>query len=99
MTMTTEPNTDLGMDDARSVLAAIRGSRHREIVEQADQLSLAVAWAAMHSVDSIDDGGACFGDTPIAIAGEGAPLVAEFSLAEFALAMGLPTEARKGVRR
>ena len=36
-----------------------------------------------------------FGDTGIAVAGPGAPLVAEFSVAEFAAAIGLPSEAGK----
>ena len=34
-----------------------------------------------------------FGDTAIPVAGPGAPLVAEFSVAEFAAAIGQPTEA------
>ena len=34
-----------------------------------------------------------FGDTAVPIAGPGAPLVAEFSVAEFAAAVGMTTEA------
>jgi hypothetical protein len=37
----------------------------------------------------------CFGDTGIPVAGPGAPLVLEFSVAEFAAALGLPTETGK----
>ncbi len=50
----------------------------------------------MHSTDSIHDA-ACdwYGDHPIPVAGPGAPLVAEFSIAEFATAIGLPTEVGK----
>ena len=50
----------------------------------------------MHSVDSIDDA-ACdwYGNQPIPVSGEGAPLVAEFSIAEFAVALGLSTETGK----
>ncbi len=36
-----------------------------------------------------------FGDTAVPLAGPGAPLVAEFSIAEFAAAVGLSTEAGK----
>src|SRR6187549_3298278 len=36
-----------------------------------------------------------FGDTPVPVAGPGAPLVAEFCVAEFAAAVGLPTETGK----
>jgi hypothetical protein len=36
-----------------------------------------------------------FGDTPIPLAGPGAPLIAEFSVAEFGAAVGMTTEAGK----
>ena len=53
----------------------------------------------MHPVESIDAAETVhlrgFGDTAIPVAGPGAPLVAEFSVAEFAAAIGLPTEAGK----
>ena len=53
----------------------------------------------MHSVDSIDQAATVwdrtYGDTGITVAGPGAPLVAEFSVAEFAAAVGLATEAGK----
>ena len=59
----------------------------------------AVSWAAMHSTDSIDDAASwwehTFGDLAMPLAGPGAPLVAEFSVAEFAAAVGLSTEAGK----
>ena len=59
----------------------------------------AVTWAAMHSTDSIDEAASwwehMFGDEAMPLAGPGAPLVAEFSVAEFAAAVGLSTEAGK----
>ena len=36
-----------------------------------------------------------YGDTPVPVAGPGAPLVAEFAVAEFAAAVGMPTETGK----
>ena len=51
-------------------------------------------WADLHPAESIDDA-VRFGDPPLAIAGAGAPLVAEFCVAEFAAAVGLPTEIGK----
>ena len=39
------------------------------------------------------------GETGIPVAGPGAPLVAEFSVTEFAAAIGLPTEAGQGLPR
>ncbi len=84
------------LDTAAAVLQFVRGRRADADAAEADLLKAAVDWAAMHSVDSIDDA-ACdwYGDQPIHIAGPGAPLVAEFSVAEFATAVGLSTEAGK----
>ena len=50
----------------------------------------------MHSTDSLEDA-ACdwYGDQPIPVAGPGAPLVAEFSIAELATALGVPSEVGK----
>ena len=66
---------------------------------EADLLQLAVHWAITHPAESIEEAETIrlrsFGDTAIPLAGPGAPLVAEFSLAEFAAAIGLPTEAGK----
>ena len=53
----------------------------------------------MHSTDSIDDAATIaegrYGDTGMPVAGEGAPLVAEFAITEFAAAIGLSTDAGK----
>lgn len=84
----------LEVDSPSAVLAAARQSRSNADREEANLLRLAVDWAAMHSVDSIQDA-ACFGDCPLPVAGPGAPLVAEFSIHEFANAIGLPTEVGK----
>ena len=40
-----------------------------------------------------------YGDTGVPVAGPGAPLVAEFSVAEFAAALGLSTDAGRGLPR
>ena len=60
-------------------------------------MQAAVDWAAMHSTDSIDDAAAIWhpscGEHGVPIAGEGAPLIAEFSVAEFAAAVGQSTDA------
>ena len=64
---------------------------------EADLLQAAVTWAAMHSVDSIEDAATIcegrYGDTGMPVAGEGAPLVAEFAITEFAAAIGVSTDA------
>jgi len=84
----------LEVDDPSAVLAAVRFERSIADQAEANLLRLAVAWAAMHSVDSIEEA-ACFADAPVPVAGPGAPLVAEFSIHEFATAIGLPTDVGK----
>ena len=68
---------------------------------EAELLQAAVAWADQHPAESLEAaevfrasgywGG--FGDSAIPIAGPGAPLVAEFSVAEFAAAVGMTTDS------
>jgi hypothetical protein len=81
--------TDL--DTASAVLAAARTSRTAADRAESEQFQLAAEWAAMHSVDSIGPAAVWEGELPIA--GDGAPLVAEFCVAEFALAIGKSTDA------
>ena len=87
-----EAATDI--DTRAAVLATARAARSAEIVATADQLRMAAEWAAMHSVDSLDDAAAhgVFGETVIPVAGPGAPLVGEFCVAELAAALGMPTD-------
>ncbi len=99
MTTAPEIHPDIAADTAAGVLAGLRTSRRAADREETRLLRLAVEWAAMHSVDSIDDaavfGGPCSGDVAFPVAGPGAPLVAEFCVGEFAAAVGLPTEVGK----
>ena len=91
--------TDTEADSAAAVLGFVRDRRAVADRAEAELLQLAVSWVAMHSVDSIDQAATVwdrtYGDTGITVAGPGAPLVAEFSVAEFAVAVGLSTEAGK----
>ena len=89
------------LDTATAVLAAARAVGRCRPAE-ADLLQAAVYWAAMHSVDSIEDAATIadrYGDTGMPVAGEGAPLVAEFAITEFAAAIGVSTDAGQPVRR
>ena len=79
------------LDTASAVLAAARERRATADLAESEQFQLAAEWAAMHSVDSIDHASVWEGEVPIA--GEGAPLVAEFCIAEFALAINRSTDA------
>jgi len=86
-------------DSPAGVLAAARVRRAEADRAEAELLELAVGWAVMHPAESIHEAETVrlsgFGDTAIPVAGPGAPLVAEFAVAEFAAAVGLPTEAGK----
>jgi hypothetical protein len=84
------------LDTAGSVLAFARGRRAVADAAEADLLQAAVAWAAMHPADSIHGAATLVdagGETGIAIAGAGAPLVAEFAVVDLAAALGVSTDA------
>src|SRR6185503_3753504 len=85
------------LDTAAAVLAAVREDRSLVDAGEARILQAAVAWAAMHSVDSLDEAATVWdrGETGMPVAGPGAPLIGEFAVTEFAAAIGLPTEAGK----
>jgi hypothetical protein len=81
-----------------AVLSAIRDRKTAEDRAAADQLVLAAAWADLHPPESIHDAASftvpgCEHEEPIA--GEGAPLVAEFCVAELGTTLGISTTAAK----
>jgi hypothetical protein len=82
-------------DSPDLVLAALHSSHQVATQVEVDKLNLAVQWAVMHPVESIDHGAATVDGTEgeLAIAGAGAPLVAEFCVADLALALGMSTDA------
>src|ERR1700712_2360302 len=88
--MTSSEHTETGgLDDPAAVLAFAQ-SRHRDSeAAEVDVLIAAVSWAAMHSTETVKQcdwiGGT---EATIPVAGVGAPKVAEFCVAEFALAVG-----------
>jgi hypothetical protein len=84
------------MIDSSAVLAAAR--RHRAEADAAEVRVLADAleWAELHIVSTVDES-ATWGDSPIPLAGAGAPLVSEFCVMEFAAALGLSTDAGRSL--
>jgi hypothetical protein len=91
---------DGGVEDltASDLLRAIRDRRAAEDRAAADQLVLAARWADLHPPESIHSAATftvpgCEHEEPIA--GEGAPLVAEFCLAELGAVLGVSTTAAK----
>src|SRR4051794_13190186 len=94
MTSTTTTN-------AATVLAIARRARATANAAEAQLLASAVEWADLHQVDDLDDAATVLvehgKDTGIPIAGQGAPLVSQFAVAEFAAALGLPAGAGRNL--
>ena len=94
-THTLDPQVD-------SVLRAVEVTHHAETMAAARKFELAASWAELHPgedvVEVVDRDGCLvlYGDQPLALAGEGAPTVAEFCVPEFARAVGMsPVAGRK----
>src|SRR3954462_6016892 len=87
--------------DAAAVLASARRARADANAAEARVLADAVQWARLHEVSEVEDAATWYaagcGDTGIPIAGEGAPLVAEFAVAEFATALGMGAESGRNL--
>ncbi|QZY29990.1 HNH endonuclease signature motif containing protein [Nocardioides coralli] len=94
-----QPDTRAVPDDAAGVLAFARQRRAAADRAEAELLAAAVQWAVIHPAESVEDAETYTFrsglEGVIPIAGPGAPLVAEFSVAEYAAAVGLSTEAGK----
>src|SRR3954453_1583725 len=77
--------------DTAAVLAAARRARATANAAEAEVLLQAVQWASLHQVTDPDEASTVLvehgHDTGIPIAGDGAPLVSEFAVAEFATAL------------
>ena len=99
--MTSTTGTGLGeLGSPADVLVFARERHAAANRAQADLLLAAVTWAEQHPPESIGAEATWItpaGDTGIPIAGEGAPLVAEFCVAEFALAVGRSTDAGRSL--
>src|SRR4051812_29575111 len=82
------------LDTPAGVLSAVREEIAAGMVVERNKMVLAIEWAAMHSVDSLDDA-ACYPglEGELALAGSGAPLVAEFAVAELAVALRVTTDS------
>src|SRR4051794_22550872 len=80
-------------DSPAVVLAGLRQHRAAAEAHEVAILETAATWADLHPPESVHDAAYVYGtEGEVAIAGEGAPLVAEFACAELAGALGIPTE-------
>lgn len=85
MPPTTGPTTS-------SVLAAARRLRAEANAAEVGVLLQGIAWCRLHQTDDELDA-ASWGNTPVLIAGPGAPMVAEFCIPEFAAALNVSTDS------
>jgi hypothetical protein len=87
--------------EAAAVLTSARSARQTANAAEAQVLADAVEWARLHEVDDLEDAATWSAgrgvDIGIAIAGQGAPLVSEFAVAEFAAALGLSAESGRNL--
>ena len=95
--------TSIGIEDLDSSADVLRVAREaRAAAVHADSVLMlaAVTWAEQHPPESIDEAATWItsgGDTGLTLAGPGAPLVAEFCIAEFALAIGSSTDGGRAL--
>ena len=88
------------LDTADAVLGFARDARATAARADADLLHAAVTWAEQHPPESIGLAATWSprgGDCAMPLAGEGAPQVSEFAIAEFAAAIGRSTDAGKAL--
>ena len=88
------------LDDAGDVLSYARNRRDARDHADAQLFAAAAVWGEQHPAESIDDAAwmePTYLERPLSIAGEGAPLVAEFAIPEFAAALGLSTDSGRNL--
>ena len=92
--------TRCDLDSAAAVLEFARDRRADADRAEADVLLAAVTWAEQHPPESMHLAATWHtpgGDTGLPLAGPGAPLVSEFAIAEFALAIGVSTDSGRSL--
>ena len=97
---TTDPAPVGVLESPSAVLVFARARRFDADRAEADVLLAAVTWAEQHPPESIHQAATWIaggGDTGLPLAGPGAPLVAEFCIAEFAVALGGSTESGRAL--
>ncbi|MFV0253184.1 MAG: HNH endonuclease signature motif containing protein [Beutenbergiaceae bacterium] len=85
-------------DAPAAVLGLARGARNIEQVAAVQVALAALTWANLHPAGELGDAAIYVaGEAEVALAGEGAPEVAEFCVAEFGAAIGRTTAAARGL--
>ena len=92
--MAATPITHPDLDGPGVLLAALEGVQAELTRHEIAKFEMATEWAEAHPVETLAEAATVDGsEGELAIAGEGAPLVAEFCVADFALAVGQTTDA------
>ncbi len=89
MTSTTGLNT-------ATVLATARRLRTESEAAEVGVLTQAIEWCRLHEVHDESDA-ATWGESPMPLAGEGAPYVGEFCIAEFGAALRVSTDSARSL--
>ncbi|MQW76278.1 DUF222 domain-containing protein [Nocardioides sp. dk4132] len=88
-------------DTPAAVLAFAQRRRAAAQRAEIDVLEAALVWASMHPEESVAEAaptsGLVFGELAAPLAGEGAPLVAEFAPMEFGAAIGMSTDSARAL--
>ncbi|WP_166136780.1 DUF222 domain-containing protein [Nocardioides ochotonae] len=90
-------------DTPAAVLAFAQRRRAAAQRAEIDVVEAALVWASMHPEESVSEvstgstNGLVFGEGAVPLAGEGAPLVAEFAPMEFGAALGLSTDSARAL--
>ncbi|WP_166139047.1 HNH endonuclease signature motif containing protein [Nocardioides ochotonae] len=88
-------------DSPAAVLAFAQARRAAAQRAEIDVLEAALVWASMHPEESVAEvaptTGLVFGEVAVPLAGEGAPLVAEFAPMEFGAALGMSTDSARSL--
>ncbi|GGO74701.1 HNH endonuclease signature motif containing protein [Nocardioides deserti] len=98
MTLAHLATPETPLDDPADVLAAARVSQREADAAEVRVLQAAVEWCALHPTESLAESASWatmqgFGDQPVGLAGDGAPLVTEFAVVELAAALGKSLDA------
>ncbi|NPC98651.1 HNH endonuclease signature motif containing protein [Nocardioides sp. zg-DK7169] len=87
-------------DTPAAVLAFAQRRRAAAQRAEIDVLEAALVWAAMHPEESVAEApttGLVFGELAVPLAGQGAPLVAEFAPMELGAALGMSTDSARAL--
>ncbi|MBO9524500.1 MAG: hypothetical protein J7518_23415, partial [Nocardioidaceae bacterium] len=82
--------------DEAAALAAVRRTRVERDAAEVRHFCEILDWCLLHVIDDPsdpDEAGATWGDSPVLLAGEGAPQVSEFCVYDLGAALGISLDA------